>query len=361
MRKKINLKMCRNVILFLALIIFTYFMIFKDQDMNEIIEIIKRANTKYILLGIFFMFMYFFMESYNIKKILSIFGNKINIFKALKFTFIGYFFSSITPAATGGQPIEIYYMTKENIKGANATLALLIQLCGFQISTIFLGIICAILNGKVLVNGLIWLFLLGLTINGFALCLMLIGVFSKKLTKKLVDIFISILAFFKVKNLDIKRNKIQDGLEEYNESSIFIKEHKLEFIKAIFRVFIQISCSYMVPFCVYKAFNLGGYNLFQMFTMQAVLYTTVSSLPLPGAIGVSESVFLTIFKPAFGENLLGSAMLLSRGITFYLYVIISLIVVVFNAVKTKNVKGEIDNKVINIEKECNELNISYSV
>ena len=70
MRKKINLKMCRNVLLFLALIVFTYFMIFKDQDMNEIIEIIKRADTKYILLGMFFMFMYFFMESYNIKKIL---------------------------------------------------------------------------------------------------------------------------------------------------------------------------------------------------------------------------------------------------------------------------------------------------
>ena len=89
--------------------------------------------------------------------------------------------------------------------------------------------------------------------------------------------------------------------------------------------------------------------------MQSVLYTTVSSLPLPGAIGISETVFLSIFKPAFGDALNG-AMLLSRGITFYLYVIISLLVVIINAVKMKNVLGEIDNKVRKIEGKDNLVN-----
>ena len=76
------------------------------------------------------------------------------------------------------------------------------------------------------------------------------------------------------------------------------------------------------------------------------LYT----LLLIGAIGISETIFLTIFKPAFGKSLISGAMLLSRGITFYLYVIISLIVVCIAAVKGKNKKGEIDKKVIKYEK-----------
>ena len=42
-------------------------------------------------------------------------------------------------------------------------------------------------------------------------------------------------------------------------------------------------------------------------------------------------------------------MLLSRGITFYLFVIISLLVVIINAIKTKNIKGEIDSKIIEFE------------
>lgn len=350
----VNMKMIRNLIIFIGLIILTFYMIFKDQDMNELINVIKSADILFVLLGLFTMFMYFFMEAYNIKKILKTFNNNISIFKALKYTFIGFFFSGITPAASGGQPIEIYYMTKENISGANATLTLLIQLCSFQIATISYGVICAILNFKVLRNSLIWLYLLGLIINGVALGVMLICVFSKRLTKKLVNILVKILKFFRVNNIDMKVERINKGLEQYNESSIYIKEHKNEFIKSVLRVFIQIFFYYLVPFCVYKAFGLNGYNVFSIFTMQAILYTTVSSLPLPGAIGISESVFLTIFGPVFGNKILKGAMLLNRGINFYSFIILSLLIVIINAIRMKKVKGEIDNKIVDIEKQMEE-------
>ena len=351
MRKKVTIRMLKNLIFFIGLIFITFWLLLKDQDINKLLDIIKSANTFYILLGIIFMFLFYLTEAYNIRSILKSFGEKISLLNALKFTFIGFFFSSITPAASGGQPVEIYYMTKEKISGANATMALLVQLCGFQISTIVLGIICAIANPSILQSGLIWLFLLGLTINGFALSIMLICIFSKKLTKKIVNVFIRILKLFKSKNIDDKKDRIEEGLEKYNESSIYIKLHKVEFLKAILRVFLQIAFYYSVPFWVYKAFGLDTHNLFQIFTMQAVLYTTVSSLPLPGAIGVSESVFLGIFKGVFGEELLSGAMILSRGITFYWYLIVSLLIVIINAIKMKDIKGEIDAEVVEFEKK----------
>jgi uncharacterized protein (TIRG00374 family) len=158
------------------------------------------------------------------------------------------------------------------------------------------------------------------------------------------------MKLLKIKNIKERQEGIEEGLEKYNESAKFIKQHKIEFVKAVLRVFIQIGLYYSVPFFVYKAFGLSGYNFFQIFVMQAVLYTTVSSLPLPGAIGISETIFLKIFKPAFGKSLISGAMLLSRGITFYIYVIVSLIVVIITATKTKNIKGEIDKKVIAFEK-----------
>ena len=84
--------------------------------------------------------------------------------------------------------------------------------------------------------------------------------------------------------------------------------------------------------------------------MQAVLYTTVSGLPLPGAVGVSETVFLKIYGKAFGENLLKGTMLLTRGITFYLYVIVSLVVVIITAIKKKAVDSQIDEDVKELDK-----------
>ena len=355
MKKKAIIKLFRNLIFFVGLIVLTFGLIFKDQDMGSLLNVLKFVDNKFIILGILIMLLYYLTEAYNIRSILKSFGEKISIFNALKFTWIGFFFSAITPAASGGQPVEIYYMTKERISGAKATMALLIQLCGFQISTISLGIICAIINPGILQDGITFLFLVGLAINGFALAMMLIFIFSKRLTKKVVNIFIKILKFFKIKNVDTKKEIIEEGLLKYNESSIYIKSHKLEFIKAILRVFIQIIFYYSIPYCVYRAFGLNTYSFFQIFTMQAVLYTTVSGLPLPGAIGVSETVFLKIFGVAFGTELLSVAMLLSRGITFYLFVIISLLVVIINAISKRNVKGEIDDEVIELEKELENI------
>ncbi len=349
-KRKVDLKLLRNVIFFLVLIALTYWLIFKDQDMNELFRLIKNANDVYLVIGLVVMFMFYLMEAINVRCLLRAFGDEISILSAIKYTLIGFFFSSVTPAATGGQPVEVYCMTKENVSGANATLAMLIQLCGYQISTIFLGIVCAIINHKILTGGLFWLFLLGLTINGFALFIMLICVFSKKLTKKLIDILIKIMRIFKVSNVEKRKEGIEDGLKKYNESSVFILNNKMEFVKAVLRVFVQICFYYSVPFCVYKAFGFNNYNYFQIFTMQSILYTTVSSLPLPGAIGVSETIFLKIFKPAFGYTLISGAMLLSRGITFYFYVVVSLVVVIYNSIKTKDIKGEIDKKVMEYEK-----------
>ena len=350
MKKKINLRMIRNLLFFIGLIVLTFWLLFKDQDMDEIINVLKSADKNFIALGAILMFLYYVTESYNIRCVLESFGEKVSILRSLKYTFIGFFFSSITPAASGGQPVEMYYMTKENISGAKATMTLLIQLCGFQISTILLGIICAIINPSTLEGGITFLFCVGVTINGIALAAMLVCIFSKKLTIKLLNIFIKIMKLVKIKNVDEKKEKIEKGLEKYNESAIFIKTHKGEFVKAILRVFIQIAFYYSVPYCVYRAFELNTYNYFQIFSMQAVLYTTVSGLPLPGAVGVSETVFLGIFSTAFGGELIHGAMLQNRIITFYFYVILTLIVVIMNAAKTKDVKGEIDKQIMEIER-----------
>ena len=59
--------------------------------------------------------------------------------------------------------------------------------------------------------------------------------------------------------------------------------------------------------------------------MEAVLYISVASLPLPGAMGASEGGFMIMFKILFPATILSSAMLLSRGISFYLSLILSAI------------------------------------
>ena len=352
LRKKTNFKMVKNLLLFIALIIFTFWWIFRKQNMNDLFNTIKSANIWYLILGAFLMLCYHLTESYNLRSILVSLGErKISIFKTLKFTFIGFFFSSITPAASGGQPIEIYYMTKENIPGPKATLTSLLILFGFQISVITYGLICGILNPKVISGGLIWLYLLGTILNVLAFTLFFLCIFSPKTTKKIVSIFVRGLKKARIRHMDKREKQINESLSKYNESASFIKSNKKTFIKIILREFLQVAFYFSVPFCIYKSLGLTGYNFFEIFSMQAILYLTVCALPLPGAVGISETVFLRIFGGAFGATLIGGSMILSRGVTFYLYVVISFVVALINAIRMKNIRGDIDNYVTEFEKD----------
>lgn len=342
--KKIK-KTIRNLIVFILLIGLTFYLIFKDQNVLEILNIAVSVKKRYILVAIIAMCLYLLGETINITRILKELGEKSTFLRNIRYTLIGFFFSSITPAASGGQPMEIYYMHKEKIAVANSTLALLVHLTSFQIVTITLGILSTILHFEIVKSGLIYLVVLGILLNSTALTLLAISIFSKRLSKGLINFAVKVLRFFRIPNIEKKQESLEKELEKYQESAVYIKEHKKLMIKTLVTTFIQVIIYYSIPYWVYLAFGFTGYNFFQIVTLQAMLYATVSGIPSPGAVGVSEGAFIEIFKGVFPATMMNSAILLNRGANFYLFVIISAIITTITALKTKNyeVKEELNN------------------
>ena len=68
------------------------------------------------------------------------------------------------------------------------------------------------------------------------------------------------------------------------------------------------------------------------------MYGTVSGIPSPGAVGVTEGGFLEIFKTVFPQNIINGAMILNRGINFYLLIIVSATITMINAIKYKKME-----------------------
>lgn len=352
LRKKSNLKMIRNLVFFMTLIIFTFWFIFKDQDINVLINTLKSINKKYVLISALLMLCVYLVETINVRSVLVSLGEKkLSILKVFKYTCIGNFFSAITPAATGGQPVEVYYMNKDGIETSSGTMTMLMQLCGFQTSILILSILGAVLNPSLLSGEIIWFYLLGLTINGIALLLMILSAFYDKMIFLTRDFLVKIMITFKVRNSELKIKKLDIEVKKYVKSAKFIKKNKTVFFKSVLRVFIQICFYHSIPYFVYRSFGLNKINFIEIFSMQAILYTTVSGIPLPGSIGVSESLFLRLYGKAFGKVILSSAMLLYRFVSFYFYIMIFSIVVVINAIKNKNVYGTIDKSVKEIDGE----------
>ena len=117
----------------------------------------------------------------------------------------------------------------------------------------------------------------------------------------------------------------------------FIKEHKIIFLKSLIIVSVQVIAIYGVTYFVYRSFGLNEYSFIKIVLIQSLLLVSTSSIPLPGAVGISENAFLTIYLTVFGTEYLASAMLLSRGISFYLFMVVSLLVVIIVTLKRKKV------------------------
>ena len=130
-----------------------------------------------------------------------------------------------------------------------------------------------------------------------------------------------------------KQEKIESELNKYQASSDYIKEHKLVMLKTIVTTYIQFLAYYSVSYWVYRSFGLNEYNILKIISIQSVLYGTVSGIPSPGAVGVTEGGFIEIFKTVFPKNSINGAMILNRGINFYLLIVISAVITMTNAIK----------------------------
>lgn len=335
MKKKSNI--FKNLIFFILLIVLTFYIMLKDQDLPAIFRIIKNAKLEFVFVGIVCMFLYLMCEAINMGRTLKALGEKSSFAKNLKYSLIGFFFSSITPAASGGQPMQVYYMYKDKVSVANSTLALLINLTSMQIITINFALVSLCFNYQYLNKILIIFFVIGISLNIGALILLIIGVFSKKLSRGLINFVIKILKIFKVRNIEAKKEKLENELQKYHASAVYIKNNKRLIVRTLLTTLIQFTLYYSITYWTYRSLGLAKYSIIEIITMQSVLFATVSGIPSPGAVGVTEGAFMEIFRNVFPQTIINSAVLLNRGINFYLFVTISGIVVIVNHLKTREI------------------------
>ena len=330
-------KLIRNFVVFVALILLTLWVILKDQSITEILDVYKDVKMQYVFIGILCMVVFLGLEGVNIRRTLKELGEKTSLKNCIKYSLIGSFFSSITPAASGGQPMQIYYMHKDGISVAHSTLALLINLTSMQITTISLAIFSLIFNYKFMNRVLIILFCIGIFLNASALAILLISIISRRISKALIEFVVKILKFFKVKNLYAKKRKVLKELRLYQNSAKYVKSNKKLMVKIFITTIIQFTIYYSIAYWTYCALDQSGNNIFELTTMQSVLFATVSGIPSPGSVGVSEGAFIEIFRNIYPTHMIKSATLIHRGINFYLFVIICGIVVIINDIKSRKV------------------------
>lgn len=327
MNEKMNPKnIFKNSTLLIVLIAITIFTLLHDNNIEGIFTALSKAKLNFVLIAVACVFVFICCEALNIRRTLKLLGYNCRYLQCLKYSFIGFFFSSVTPSASGGQPMQVYYMSKDQIEISHSSLALLLELASYQFVTISMAVIGFFLNYNFIgsINSrLKFMLAAGVMINTCVFICILFALFSKRVVLRIVNFLFILLFKLKIKKTSVLKEKIYSQIDEYQIGANYIKSNKKIMLLIIFTTTIQVAALHSVTFLVYRAFGLGKFSYISVLSLQSVLYIAVSAIPLPGAVGVSEGGFMKLFVTLFPAGMLGPAMLLSRGISFYLFVVIS--------------------------------------
>ena len=333
-------KFVKNTFFFALLIILTYYFIFRKIDREGLEDALKNTNLFFVLIAIIMASCNILCESINHYRNLKILNEPTTFKKCLKYGIVGFFFSAITPAATGGQPVQIYYMHKDNISYTHATITILIQTFAYLATMIVLGLIGYIINYSYIssLGFFEYFFFIGLFANSIVMSISVIAMFSTRLSKKLTDYIYKIIRKFNVEKANSFKEKFTIQLKEYHDGAKFLLNNRKEIVKTFITTTIQLVTYHSVAYFTFLALGVKHLNFFKITLLQSVLYLSVSILPLPGTVGVNETGFSILYSHIINKNIVDSAMLLTRGISFYLIVIITGIILAIIRIKNKKQK-----------------------
>ncbi|MBO5072599.1 MAG: flippase-like domain-containing protein, partial [Eubacterium sp.] len=220
-----------NALFLIALIALTVWAVFKDQDLDIILDTVSGISPVFLLTGFVLVVVYVCSESVIIKYLLRTVHIRVPLFNCIRYSFVGFFYSCITPSATGGQPMQIYYMKKQNIDIPTATIILMLVTIEYKFVLVFIGLAVA-LFGQGLVQtltGEVRFFLyLGIGLNVFCVTLMCLLVFIPDTAK-----FLIMKGFALLKRLHLMKEKnnrterLDKSMELYKETAVFLKNNKL--------------------------------------------------------------------------------------------------------------------------------------
>ena len=117
------------------------------------------------------------------------------------------------------------------------------------------------------------------------------------------------------------QQQLTEQLALYQRGTQYLRQNGHVLCGIVGLTIVQAVAFYTIPCWIVLALHpAAAHSFFAIAAMEAVLYVSVSALPLPGSVGASEGAFLLLFRAFIPSGALQYAMLLSRGVSFYLFV-----------------------------------------
>lgn len=321
-----------QLIFLLAVFAVTMWSVFGGEDLREVFAALQTANPAYIYPSILCVVLFILGESVVLHYLLRSLGTLVSFWHCCLYSFIGFFYCCITPSASGGQPMQVVAMRKDKIPVAVSTVVLAIVTILYKLVLVIIGLAVVIIRPRVIMGYLDSteaLVYLGLVLNVICIALLLLLVFHPRIFRLCAEKTLALVQKFRpFKHPERIAARLDSTVSQYTGTAEYFRTHHGVIIVVFLITLVQRCLLFLVTWLTYRAFGLTGESLITILLLQAMISVAVDMLPLPGGMGVSENLFLTMFLPIFGAELVLPGMVISRGISYYTQLLLSAIMTV---------------------------------
>ena len=320
LKADLSKKIIIGIVLLAIILLLTGYTIQKNVDLKTLKLIIANSDFRWIIPAILSMAVFITCEAINVGKGLQTAGYKTTFFDTIKYACAGYFFSSITPSASGGQPAQLVYMNRDGISVSHGIFSLNLDLLCFQTAALTLGTAGAVifLSGGSDGNNIVyWPFILGAALSVGGLVLLVLLMFSRQIYKKIAG-FASLIAkkFYKIKKKAFNEMEILRTICRYRIAAAKIKKQPQTVMGMVLVSFIELISLYSISYYSVRAIGIDDISWAYITGIQALIFVSVSSLPFPGAAGITEYGLSTFLTGILTNETIAAAIVLSRTLSF---------------------------------------------
>lgn len=315
---------------------------FNGQEMSGAIEALKSIAPHWIVLCALAWAAYLLFDALSVHHFLKCQGHGMPLASSLFVAIQGMYYSNITPGASGGQPMQVYYMKKRGVPIGIGTSALTVKLFAFQFMLAVLGTVLWIAYKDYIaqqLGGNMWILIIGYVYNVIVVAFTVLMATSKRLVRFFVMLFIKAGVKLRlVKDPAATQAKWEDVIDTFHSSVMMITRRPMDLVIQLVIATLQILALMLVTYFIYHGFRLTCASYGQITTLGIMLYTSAAYTPLPGASGAQEGVFALYYSQVFPDGIRVMALLLWRFFTYYITLIVGAIVSVANGFLTNKKK-----------------------
>ena len=303
----------------------------KNYSINDFLAYYRRADRFWVILAVLCMICYIVFEGLALLSVIKAFGYKRSVNKGIVYSAADIYFSAITPSATGGQPASAFFMMADGVPAAVSAVALLLNLVMYTASIMTIGIIAVIIRPQLFINFTpfaLFLIILGYVILGVLITFIILLIKKENWVHAIGAFLLKIFGKIKlIRNPERFEKRLDRITNEYRDCAEMIDGHRGMLVKCFMFNFLQRALQICVSAMIFMAGGGQFSKAVDVWATHAFSVIGSTCIPVPGAIGVFDFLMIDGVKDLMSESEATSLELTSRGISFYICVLVCIVIV----------------------------------